>query len=308
MPLNSSVFVLSFTVQGRPPAAPGQSAAIRVALVTPDFLSTLAVPLLRGRSFTDRDRDGASQVVLLNQAAARRFFPGEEALGKRIVLGWSSNGVRRGGEVVGIVGDYRQGALEKESEPQLYVPFAQAAYNQISVVLRTAADPSAVSAAAREQVRQLDAALPLDGFQALDEVVTASASQPRFYMLLLGGFAVIALVLAAVGIYGVITYAVRQRTQEIGIRMALGATRQRVQRMVVGQGLILAGLGAAAGLAGALFATRGMRSLLYQVSAADPAIYLAVTLVLVLVAALAAYLPARRAARTEPQLAIRGES
>ena len=281
---------------------------MRVALVTPDFLRTLAVPVLRGRSFTDRDRDGAPPVALLNAAAVRRFFPGEEALGKRIVLGWSVNGVRRGGEVVGIVGDYRQGALKKESEPQIYLPFAQAAYKEISVALRTNADPSAVSAAARAQVRELDASLPLDGFQSLDEVVTASASQPKFYMLLLGGFAVIALVLAAVGIYGVITYAVRQRTQEIGIRMALGATRLRVQRMVVGQGLLLAGVGAAAGLAGALFATRGLRSLLYQVSAADPAIYLAVALVLALVAVLASYLPARRAARTEPQLAIRGET
>jgi putative ABC transport system permease protein len=308
LPLHSSVFVLSFDIEGRPPLPPGQDLTLRVAAVTPDFLRTLAVPVLRGRSFTARDHNGAPQVVLLNAAAARRFFPGEEALGKRIVLGWSSNGVRRGGEVVGIVGDYRQGALEKEADPQLYLPFAQAPLNGMSVVLRTASDPAAAAAAVRAQVRELDASLPLYDLQTLDDVVTASASQPKFYMLLLGGFAALALVLAAVGIYGVITYAVRQRTQEIGIRMALGATRTRVQRMVVGQGLILAGLGAAAGLAGALYATRALRSLLYEVSAADPAIYAMVALVLVLVAALASYLPARRAARTEPQLAIRGEA
>jgi putative ABC transport system permease protein len=307
MPLTDSVFVLSFAIEGRPPAAPGQEESMRVATVTPDFLRTLNVPLLRGRAFTDQDRKGAPPVVLLNEAAARRYFPGQNPLGQRIQIGWSENGVRHGGEVVGIVGNYRQGALAKESDPQLYLPFAQAAINSVSVVLRTNADPARVSAAARTQVRELDAALPLYGLQTLNDAVTASASQPKFYLLLLGGFAAIALLLAAVGIYGVIAYAVRQRTQEIGIRMALGATRTRVQQMVVGQGLLLAGLGALAGLLGALFATRGMTSLLYQVSAADPAIYLLVALVLVSVAAVASYLPARRAARTEPQLALRGE-
>jgi putative ABC transport system permease protein len=156
-------------------------------------------------------------------------------------------------------------------------------------------------------VRSLDPDLPVYGLQPLSEMVTNSMSQSRFYMLLLGGFAVIALLLAAVGIYGVIAYAVRQRTQEIGIRMALGASRDRVLRMVVGQGMVLALVGAVAGLLGAFVATRGMRSLLFEVSASDPATYAGVALVLVAVAAVAAYLPARRAARTEPNLALRGE-
>jgi putative ABC transport system permease protein len=164
-----------------------------------------------------------------------------------------------------------------------------------------------VASAARAQVRDLDPALPLYDLRTLEEVVAASASQPKFFLLLLGGFAALALLLAALGIYGVIAFAVRQRTQEIGIRMALGATRPRVQRMVVRQGLVLAGAGALAGIGGALFITRAMRSLLYQVSATDPAIYLAVPLLLAAVAALASWLPARRAALTEPQLALRGE-
>jgi putative ABC transport system permease protein len=308
MPLDGAVFTLSFTVEGRPPAPPGQEAATRVGVVTPDFFRTLGVPVLRGRAFTDRDRAGAPQVVLLNEAAARRYFPGEDPMGKRVKLGWSHNGNRRGGEVVGIVGDYRQGTLDKEAEPQMFLPYGQAPIQEMSVVLRTASGSPAVAGTARGAVRELDPSLPLFGFKTLQDLVAGSASQAKFYMLLLGGFAAIALVLAAVGIYGVIAYAVRQRTQEIGIRMALGATRPRVQRMVVRQGLILAALGAVAGLAAALFATRWMRSLLYEVSAADPAIYLAVPLVLVAVAALASWVPARRAAQTEPQLAIRGEA
>jgi putative ABC transport system permease protein len=307
MPLNSSNFTLSFSVEGRPPAPPGQEDVARVGVVTPDFFRTLGVPVQRGRVFNEQDRAGAPQVVVINAAAARRFFPGEDPLGKRIKLGWSQNGNRRGGEVVGIVGDFRQGGLDKAAEPQMFLPYGQAPLSSLWVVVRTAADPAAVSAAARSEVRQLDATLPLFGLQTLTDLVAGSASQPKFYLLLLGGFAAMALLLAAIGIYGVIAYAVRQRTQEIGIRMALGASRDRVQGMVVRQGLTLAGLGALAGLLAALFATRWMKSLLYEVSATDPAIYLAVPVLLVAVAALASWVPARRAARTEPQLALRGE-
>ncbi|MES1211068.1 MAG: FtsX-like permease family protein, partial [Acidobacteriota bacterium] len=185
------------------------------------------------------------------------------------------------------------------------LPYAQVPMPSLAVVVRTASDPAAVTAPAAAQVRELDPDLPVYAVKTMEEVLATSSAQPKFYMLLLGGFALIALVLAAVGIYGVIGYTVRQRTQEIGIRMALGATRDRVQRMVVRQGMTLALLGAAAGLAGALVATRWMQSLLYQVSAMDPAIYSTVAAVLVTVAAVASWLPARRAAATEPLLALR---
>ncbi len=307
MPLGDMTFSLSFDVEGRSPKPPGEKDSMRIGFVAPDFLRTLGVPVLRGRGLTEHDREGAPQVVLLNETAARRFFPGEDPLGKRILLGWSEDGVPKGGEVVGIVGDFKQRALDREVDPELFLPFLQNPMDTLAIVMRTTADPAAVAGAARAAVRQIDPTLPLYDLQTLEDVVAASASQPKFYLLLLGGFAAIALVLAAVGIYGVIAYSVRQRTQEIGIRMALGATRRRVLQMVVRQGLVLALVGAVAGLAGALFATRGMRSLLYQVSASDPPVYGAVAVVLVLVAALASYLPARRAARTEPQLALRGE-
>jgi putative ABC transport system permease protein len=308
MPFAGNVNVLDFTVAGRPPLPVGHDESMRVGIVTPDYFRTLGIRVVRGRAFTPRDRDGAPQVVMINEAAVRTFFPGEEPLGKRIDLGMSVDKVRQGGEIVGVVADFKQDALEQKSEPQLFVPYEQLPMESLAVVVRSTADPRAVAAAIQGKVRELDADLPVYGLQPVTELVAAATSQPRFYMLLLGGFAGIALVLAAVGIYGVIAYAARQRTQEIGIRMALGASRDRVLRMVVGQGLALALAGAAAGLAGAFLAARGLRSLLYEVSASDPLTYAGVAAVLLAVAALASYLPARRAARTEPQLALRGEA
>jgi predicted permease len=306
-PLDDNDFVISFNVEGRPEPPPGERPAMRIAPVTPGYFRALGLHLVRGRLFTEQDREGSAQVAILTQAAARKFFPNEDPIGKNIILGWSSNGVRRGGEVVGIVGDFKQSTLDREADPQLFLPYDQAPLGILSVVVRSTADLGAVAAAARAQVREVDPDLPLYELQTLEDLVAASVSQPRFYMLLLGGFAAVALLLAAIGMYGVIAYAVSQRRQEIGVRMALGASRDRVVRMVLGQGLALAFVGAVAGLLGAFLATRGLRSLLFAVSASDPMTYTGVALTLVLVAALASYLPARRAARTEPQLALRGE-
>lgn len=212
-----------------------------------------------------------------------------------------------GGEIVGIVGDVHQLGLDQEVAPEVYVPFDQWPIGAVAFVMRTSGDPERVLAEARAQVRSLAPDLPIYNGRSLDEAVAESVARPRFYMVLLGTFAALALVLAAVGIYGVISYLVTQRTQEIGIRIALGATRERVLGMVVGQGIGMALAGAALGVAGALALTRGMSSLLYGVSATDPATFAGVAAVLVLVAVLASYLPARRAARIEPQLALRGE-
>ncbi len=307
LPLSGEDETLTFTVAGRPPVPPDKEQAIRIATVTPGYFRLLGIRVVRGREFLPQDRDGGQPVVVINEAAARQFFPGEEPLGKRIELGWKVNGVPHGGEIVGIVAGFKQEALQREIEPQLFMPYDQAPVEALSVVLSTPGDPGALASEVRPVVRALDPDLPVYELQPLSERIVTSTSQSRFYMLLLGGFAVIALMLAAVGIYGVIAYAVRQRTQEIGIRMALGASRDRVLGMVVGQGMVLALVGAAAGLLGAFVATRGMRSLLFEVSASDPATYAGVALVLVAVAAVASYLPARRAARTEPNLALRGE-
>ena len=280
---------------------------MRVAAVTPGYFRALGLQLLRGRLFTEQDRNGSVQVAILTQAAARKFFPNEDPIGKKIALGWTSDGARRGGEVVGIIGDFKQSTLANDADPQLFLPFDQAPLGYLSVVIRSTVDLGTVAAAACTQVHELDADLPIFKLQTLEEIVSASVAQPRFYMLLLGGFAAVALAMAAIGMYGVIAYAVVQRRQEIGVRMALGATRDRVVRMVLRQGLVLAVIGAAAGLLGAFLASRGMRSLLYAVSASDPMTYAGVTLVLVAVAAIASYLPARRAARLEPQLALRAD-
>ena len=305
MPFQGNLNEITFAVVGRPPAPPGKEDVMRVAVATPDYFRALGIPIVRGRGFTAQDRDGAPQAVILNQTAVRRFFPAGEALGQRLVL---ATKVPRSGEVVGVVSDFKQDALARQIEPQVFLAYDQVPKESLSVVLRSDGDPQLLAGAARARMRELDPDLPVFGLQPVADLVAGSTSQSRFYMLLLGGFAGISLALAAIGIYGVIAYAVRQRTQEIGIRMALGAARAKVLRMVVGQGLTLALAGAAGGIAGALVAARALRSLLFEVSASDPLTYLGVALVLVLVAAAASYLPARRAARTEPNLALRGEA
>ncbi|HKH48354.1 MAG TPA: ABC transporter permease [Thermoanaerobaculia bacterium] len=304
LPLTGGVNVWSFTIAGRPPVPQGQEPVMRAGVATPGFFETLGIRVARGRALDARDREGATPVIVINEAAARRYFPNEEALGKRIIL---SPDNPDGLEIVGILRNFKQNALAQEIEPQMYLPYAQAPMPSLAVVVRTASDPAAVTAPVAAKVHELDPEIPVYAVRTMEEVLALSSAQPKFYMLLLGAFALIALLLAAVGIYGVIGYTVRQRTQEIGIRMALGASRERVLRMVVRQGLTLAALGAVAGLLGALLATRGMQSLLYEVSATDPAIYLTVAVVLVAVAAVASWLPARRAAGTEPLLALRGQ-
>ncbi len=308
MPFMGRVNVLTFNVAGRPDPEPGKAPILRVAAVTPDYFKTLGIPLLKGRGLTAQDRHGAPRVALLNATAVKKFFPDEDPINKRIEFGPADeNGDIPGGEVVGVVGDFKQDALEQEVEPQIYLAYDQAPQESLSVVLRSSS-PQLVAEAAKQQVRELNPNLPLYSLQPMTELVSTSTATSRFYMLLLGGFALVSLILAAVGIYGVIAYAVRQRSQEIGIRMALGASREKVVRMVVRQGLVLAVLGAAAGLAGAFFATRWLRSLLFEVSVSDPAIYATVAALLVLVAAVASWLPARRAAATDPQGVLRGEA
>ncbi len=308
MPFAGGVNMLTFTVAGRPAPEPGKAPVLRIAAVTPDYFRALGIPLVKGRGLTPGDRQGAPRALLLNAAAVRKFFPDENPIGKQIAFGLAdAKGDIPGGEVVGVVADFKQDALEQEVEPQAFQAYDQVPQGSLSVVVRSPS-PQAVAAAAKQQVRELDPNLPLFGLQPMTEVVAASTSQSRFYMVLLGGFAFVSLILAAIGIYGVISYAVRQRSQEIGIRMALGASRERVVRMVVGQGLMLAVAGAVAGLLGALLATRGLRSLLFGVSASDPAIYAGVAALLVLVAAVASWMPARRASATDPQAVLRGEA
>jgi putative ABC transport system permease protein len=307
LPLTGLGFTLSFDVAGRPEAAPGQEPSAQIRVVTADYLTTLGIPVLRGRGFTEQDRQGAHRVLLMNEAAAAHFFAGEEAIGQRIDFGWSRDSVHMGGEVVGIVRDVREQELAGEPQPQFYVPFAQWPMDYFSIAMRTDRDLEAIIPQARAQLRELDPDLPMFEVRTLETIVADSVARPRFYMLLLGTFAIVALVLSGVGIYGVIAYLVAQRTHEIGVRMALGASSARVTRMVLGESLATAAIGIALGLGGAFLLTRLLSSLLFGVKPTDPLTFTAVALILGAIAMLASWLPAMRAARLEPVIAMRAE-
>ncbi|HXG65767.1 MAG TPA: ABC transporter permease [Blastocatellia bacterium] len=305
LPLESDWQGTSFTIEGEPPLPPDANRQINFTFVTPGYFRAMGVPLLRGRNFTEQDGPGAPNVILINETLARRFFPTEDPIGKRLFVGFSSNVPR---EVVGIVGDVRHSDFYQPPTAHVYVPCYQAAFmNSMSLVARSRAQSSAVIAAAREQIRSFDRALPIYDIKTMEQVVSESLAQPRFSGLLLGLFAVLALALGSVGIYGVISYSVAQRTHEIGVRMALGAQRRDILKMVVGRGMRPVFIGLGIGLAGALWLTRFLSSLLFGVSATDPMIFAGVALLLLLAALLACYVPARRATKVDPMMALRYE-
>jgi predicted lysophospholipase L1 biosynthesis ABC-type transport system permease subunit len=247
-------------------------------------------------------------VVLVSEETARRYWPNEDPLGQVVTTGWTREGRRFGGTIVGIVGNVRQFGLAGQPTPHLYAPFDQWPLDEVTAVIRGSRPTSAVLVGARTVVRELDAELPMYDAQPLDQLVAESVARRRFFALLLAGFAAVALLLAAIGIYGVIAYAVQQRSREIGIRIALGATRDRVVGMVIRQGLLLTLIGTAVGLAGAAALTRFLRGLLFAVSATDPVTFIVVPAVLVVVALLACAIPARRAVAVDPATAIRSDS
>ena len=305
LPLAGGYYGLSVETLDDQPVTiePQPSAQIRTA--TPGFFAAMGIRLVQGRGITAADRAGAPPVVVVNETAARRLFPDGRAIGRRITLGTKRDGVPFGGEIVGIVGDVRQRGLDADALPEVYASHDQWPFRDLAVVVRAAGDPAALASGVRAIVRDLDPNLPVSTLATLEEVVGASVARPRFYMLLLGGFAAAALLLAAIGVYGVISYAVGRRTREIGVRLALGATSGRVLREVVGRGLALATIGLVVGGAGALVVTRLLRSLLFGVGATDPVAFAGAALLLVAVAVGAAIVPARRAARVSPIAAMR---
>jgi putative ABC transport system permease protein len=300
-------FSIGFTVDGREPLPPGESQGMQTRVATAGYFSTMGIPVRRGRAFTEWDREDAPGVVVLNEAAVRRYFPDEDPLGQRISLGWTRDWVQMGGEVVGIVGDVRHFGLASEPVPELYLPHAQVPIGAMTLVLRTPGDPLAVAGAVRAALRELDPTLAAGTFVPLEEQLSRSVAQPRFYALLLGLFAALALTLAAVGILGVMSYLVAQRTREIGIRMALGADARAVHRLVIGRGMLLTLAGLALGIPATFALTRVIESQLYGVEPGDPVILAAVVLLLTAVAFLASYIPSRRAIRIDPMVALRGE-
>jgi predicted permease len=307
LPLSGTSFQLSFDVAGRPAPPPNAEPRAQVRIVSPGYFATVGIPLRRGRSFGDGDRPGAPRVMVVSEETARRYFPGEDPIGKRIDFGWGRDGDRLAGEIVGVVGDVRQHGLSKELTPHVYAVWDQWPLDELTIVMRSRGDPAAALVAARGAVGSLDRDLPVYDAFTLESMVDRALGQPRFYVLLLSIFAGLAVVLAVVGIYGVIAYTVQQRTREIGIRIALGASRERVVGMVVRRGLALAGAGVALGTAGALGLTRVLQTLLFGVSARDPATFVAVAALLGGVAVVASWLPARRAARVDPLTAMRSD-
>jgi predicted permease len=292
-------------VEGHEEPRAGEENIVQVRAVTPDLMQALGVPVMRGRGLATADGPESPPVAVLTEAAAQRFFPGEDAVGRRVSLTGPND--RQWVEVVGIVGDVRDSDLTQQVQPGIYLPHTQRPSRQMSLVLRTGTDPMRLVPAVRREVQGLDPDLPIFNARTLEQMVGESVSQPRFYMLLLAIFAATALALSAVGIFGVMSYMVAQRTREIGIRMALGAAPRAVLRMVVGGAVVLALLGVGLGLVGALAGSRLLAALLFGVSPTDPTTLASVAAILTGVAIAASYLPARRAVRVDPMVALRGE-
>lgn len=310
LPVSGGGSVIHFNIVGKPPKSPHDFIAAGYRAVTPKYFETLGMPLEQGRFFTAADNDKAPAVVVINATMARTFFPGENPLGKHLQLGATFEPDVPAMEVVGVVGDVRQG-LGVDPQTEMYLPYRQAdkllPVFQLSMVLRTAADPLLQASALRSALAEIDPNQPLVKVRTMEENMAATVAQPRFRTWLIGIFAAVALVLAGVGVYGVMSYTVTQRTNEIGIRVALGARPEDVFRIVVGEGLRLALLGVSAGIVAALALTRLLQSFLFGISAYDPLTFTGVALLLTLVALTACFFPAHRATLVDPMIALRYE-
>ncbi|MEO5959974.1 MAG: ABC transporter permease, partial [Opitutaceae bacterium] len=311
VPFSGGDYNLIFRIVGRPPVPVGTLQGTLYYTVTPDYFKAMGIPLLRGRAFTAADGAGAPRVALINEAMAKKYFPGEDPIGQRI------NVTNADAEIVGIVADVKQSELSDDARVQAYEPFAQAPLNFMTFVVRLAApkpgqgrtgvSAAAVPAAIRAAVYAIDKDQPIASVQPLSSLIATSVARPRFAMILFAVFSAVALLLAAIGIYGVMAYSVTQRTNEIGIRMALGAQRADVLRLIFAQGSRLIVLGLVCGLVGALALTRYLSSLLFNVSATDPLTFTAIAALLAGVATLACLLPASRAMKVDPMVALRAE-
>jgi putative ABC transport system permease protein len=305
VPPNATQFSLTFSVKGRPPKPPGQQDAFEVRVADHNYFRLMGIPVTRGRAFTADDRAGSPQVALLTESAVRRHFAGEDPIGKFIEVGWRRNDSRVAGEVVGIVSDVKSHGLDQDAPAQIYFPVAQVPTESMAFVMRTATAPESMLQAARAAVGRVDSALPVNRLETLEEHVAASVAQRRFFMLLLVTFASVALILAAIGIFGVLSYLVAQRTREIGIRVALGARRGTVIAMVLRQALSSAGLGVTIGILAAMGLSRYMKTMLFDLTPTDPLTFTVVGATLLGVALVAAWIPARRAVTVDPTSALR---
>ena len=324
LPLGNNGWQTSFQVDGQPKPPPGQMPLMEACTVSPDYFRAMNIPLLRGRYFTDQDNrsflagkdlskfnDGERLVagvnsIIIDEEFARRHWPNDDAVGKRIKMGGDET--PRFLTVVGVVGRVKMEGLSQDSNRvQGYFPFWQLPFNGMTVIVKASGDPNQLIAAAREQVKQIDPDQPIYNIRTMDEIRAESVSSERLNLTLFSIFAGIALILAIVGIYGVMSYSVTQRTHEIGIRMAIGAQQRDVFKMVIGQGMMLALIGIGIGLVGAFALTRLMSTMLFGVTATDPATFAAIAVLLTVVALIACYLPGRRATKVDPVISLRYE-
>jgi putative ABC transport system permease protein len=291
--------------EGQPEVALAERPFIIIEAISPDWFKTLHVPLLAGREFTDADKAGSPNVVIVNRTLARRYWPNQNPVGKHIILGRQP-----ASEVVGMAADVNNRGLAVDPQVQLYFPFSQLPWGNMNLLVRTASEPHGMVSAVRAQVAAIDSDQPVTNVQTVNELMDSSRADPRLFLSLLGVLAAMALVLAIIGIYGVLAYSVAQRRQELGIRLALGAEKADILRMVVGYGLKLAIIGIAIGLVVSLALSWAMAStlegLLYKISARDLTTFVLAPLVFLIISLVASYLPARRATEVDPNEALRG--
>ena len=309
LPLSNQTWHISFNWPDHPVKDEDEPGAA-VYLASAELFETLRIPLLRGRTFSDRDHRNAEPVVIINQAFAKKFFPNQDPIGRKIKMGGGEGPEReryKTREIVGIVGDIRNRNLEKEPEAAYYVPLPQLMWGTPTLVVRTAGDPSAIAGEIRKVLLSMDSEVPLYAVRTMDDYFALNLGRTRFQALLLSLFAGIALMLTAVGLYGVMAQAVAQRTHEIGVRMAMGATRESVRAMILRRGTVLTFAGTVLGILGAFALARLIESLLYQIPPRDPLTYVGVCVVLSTVALVASYVPALRATKVDPMVALRYE-
>jgi putative ABC transport system permease protein len=303
--MTERVLTVTLNPEERPRPAPGQEPAAAYDAISPDYFRALSIPLLRGRFFTHADRSDSLAVAIVNETMARRFWPGEDPIGKRLTIDDMSEMNPR--EIIGVVADVRSRGLGAEVDPKMYVPYAQRPWFFMSLVVQTKTDPLVFVSSVRNAVWKVDREQVLGMPRTMEQILAGSVATPRFNMSMLSAFAILALVLASIGVYGLVSYTVAQRQREIGIRLALGAQASQIVGPIVRQGLILALAGVALGVALAIGAGSLLSGVLYGFSVKDPIAFAAACLVLVGVTLVATFVPARRARRVELTTAIRGD-
>jgi putative ABC transport system permease protein len=309
IPLGGNYVGHKLVIDGRPPIPKGDEPLVQTLSVMGDYFRVMQIPLRAGRDFTEMDREGQLLVAVVNEELVRQFFPRDNPVGSRIC--WAGDiGPPHWMTIVGVVGDVKHSGVNQPTDPAVYTPFVQsdeAWKRRMNLAIRTDKSSSGLVEEVKAQVWSVDSQIPVSDVQTMDQRMAVSLAQQRFYMLLLGAFAALAVILAGVGIYGVVAYTASQSTHEIGIRMALGGQRRDVLRLIVAEGAKLTFVGILIGIVGALALTRVMAGLLFEVKPGDPAIFAGVAILLALVALAACYIPARRATQVDPMVALRYE-